>query len=848
MTQNDGSATGLSRRQLLALAAAAGIAGRMSPAHAQPVQVAGGNDWPIQEPYPALNGGRFLPGRVPASPDPLVRYRWPGPAASDGLQVYQLRPRAVVADDAGAFRGAESATTSRCRIEVGAPGSLRLDFGVESPAWLEFDCPDLAGTVELSISEYNRPARVNPGPEHAVKTLTPERVGDTYRLKLNAAYYEGVRFGWIHVRTVDRPWHITGVRLVCQAKPANYVGEFSCSDPRLEEIWYAGAYSARVGFQADHFGAILMDRGDRHSWSGDCYPHQAAAMAVFGNNDFVRDNLVRTATISNGIEIYSLYWVLSLLDHYQASGDDPTFRSMVANARAKLDHADTLFEDPRNMFYGWDERLGAGFEAPDRAETKNVFRATFIQACRRFADALDTIGEENVAFGYRSLAQARTAWLRGADPSWFASWGVHALAEAVIAGVVGDAELEAVYDHEFADRLNRLSFSPFNQYFVLQAMTRLGRIDEALQTVDDCWGGQLDYGGTTYFEVFRPDWVRMLGTNDPVPNSQSGWTSLAHPWSSGVTAWLSHDVLGIRPTSPGYRTFDFGPRPGSGLDFVAGSVPTPYGEVSGRLDVRTGTGRLTVPRGTTARITVPASGRGIERVRLNGTLAWEGRSDEPVTVDDVGPGRHDIDVTYAGRRPRRQLPPLRYPLRFRGTDRTTRGDWGGRYGRDGYVLFSYDGPGAHREVLPPYVGSVTPLAASSWADWSTTLNTQWAVGTADRRAPAPDPGNGTPRTAGVVYSRTPGPGGMTMVVDVQADPRRPVQLSLYFIDWDSRSRRLAVEVFDLETRKLLAPEQLVDDFHDGVYLRFECDRSVRLRIAHVLGANAVLSALFFDPL
>lgn len=873
MTQNDRSArqggadTALTRRQLLGAAAAVGVVSGVAPTLAQSANAAGGgggssssssllDDLRIPEPYPPLHGGRFLPGQVPSSPDPLVRYRWSNPRADDGLQVYQLRPRAVVTEDADAFRGVPSAGTPRCLIEVRAPGSLRVDFGVESPAWLEFDSPDLVGTVEMSVSEYNRPARVNPGPEHPVKTLTPERVGNTYRLKLNAEYYEGVRFGWIHVRDIDQPWRITGIRLVCQAKPANYVAEFSSSDPRLDEIWYAGAYSARVGFQADHFGAILMDRGDRHSWAGDCYPHQATAMVAFGNDDFVRENLIRTATISNGIEIYAVYWVLSLLDYYQQSGDTDTFRDMVPGTREKLDHADTLFEDPRNMFYGWDERLGAGFEAPDRPETKNVFRATFIQACSRFANALDTLGEHEAASDYRARARSRTAQLRGDDPSWFASWGIHALSEAVTAGVVRDSERDQVFKHEFADRLNRVSFSPFNQYFVLQAMTGLDRVDEALQTVDDCWGGQLDYGGTTYFEVFRPDWVTMLGANDPIPNSQSGWTSLAHPWSSGVTAWLSHDVLGIRPTTPGYHTFDFAPRPGRRLDFVEGSMPTPFGTVSGRFDMRTGQGRLVVPAGTTARVLVPKDGRRVERVRLNRRIVWDARGKssaerEParqVTVDDIGPGTWEIDVTYVGDRRRPSHEHMHYPMRFLGSDRTTSGDWGGRYGSDGYVLFSYDAPGQHREVLPDYVGSVTPLTSSSWADWSTTLDTQWAVGTDDRRALAPDPGNGTPRNAGVVYSRAPAPGGMTMVVDIEATPDQAVRIGLYFVDFDSTARRLAVEIFDLETRKLLAPEQLIDDFHDGVYLRFACDRPVRLRVAHVLGANAVLSGVFFDPL
>lgn len=86
-----------------------------------------------------------------------------------------------------------------------------------------------------------------------------------------------------------------------------------------------------------------------------------------------------------------------------------------------------------------------------------------------------------------------------------------------------------------------------------------------------------------------------------------------------------------------------------------------------------------------------------------------------------------------------------------------------------------------------------------------------------------------------------------MAIDVTATAGTTFQLAMYFVDWDSVSRRSAVEVFDLQTRKLVAPEQMVTEYHGGKYLVYACDRSVRLRIAHIRGDNAVLSGLFFDP-
>ena len=128
-----------------------------------------------------------------------------------------------------------------------------------------------------------------------MKTAVPARYGNSFRLELNRELYEGVRFGWIHVRSLRKPAVIRNVRLICQTKPVNYEGWFDCNDPQLTRIWYTGAYTVRLNLLKDYFGAILMERSDRHSWTGDAYTAQAAALAAFGNFPFIRKNLLYTS-------------------------------------------------------------------------------------------------------------------------------------------------------------------------------------------------------------------------------------------------------------------------------------------------------------------------------------------------------------------------------------------------------------------------------------------------------------------------------------------------------------------------------------------------------------------------
>ena len=809
-----------------------------------------------KQPYPALSGGAFDGPVVKESPDPLVAYRWKETKADDGVQVYGLRPVAAVADAQASFVNLASATGGKAEIAVKGTGSIRFDFGVESAGWLEFDSPDLAGLVELSISEYNEPAKVNSGPAHPVKTAAPVKYGNTYRLELNSALYEGVRFGWIHVRSFASTWHITDIRLVCQTKPTNYNGSFSCSDPMLTRIWYSGAYGVKLNMTKDYFGAILMDRGDRISWTGDAHPSQAAALVAFGNHDFIRKNIDNTSGQSNGIRSYSLYWVLSLLDYYNYTGDAATLERYIANACGKLDDALRVYgTNPGLGFYGWDERLGAGFEHHSCQESQNAYKMLSIRVWKEFADAMGKSGRTDLSDKYNRYANEKMTELRR-NAAWHQGFGLHSGADAVNTGLLNDAEKKALFEATFADRVSRVSFSPFNQYFVIQALALMNKNDDALSSISDLWGGMIQYGGTTFFEDFRPSWSTALGTNDAVPNNQCGYTSLCHPWGSGVTKWLSEEVLGIKPTLPGFKTFDVTPHLGRTLTSVMGITPTPHGAVRASFNVATGICVVTVPVGTVGRVGIPKVERTIKSITVNGCTAWDGtfrltpgigganQDADFVYLTALQPGKYTIAVAYSGTTPPYVEVPENFPARFVREDPQTRGNWGGVYGKDGYLLCNYNGNGSDKMKLPAYVSSVNYYMNSGTGKPNAVV---WAPGTNDARALAPDPGNGSPRAAAALFTGDPAACQQAFTVTINLNGRHDYQVALYFADWDDKARKVAVDLFDESTLCLVAPTKVVKDLHGGKYLVYSYDKSARFRIYHVRGDNAVLSGIFLDP-
>lgn len=787
--------------------------------------------------YPFLKG-TMVKKNIVCSPDPLVNYRWKNPDANDGLEVFIQKPVTIVCD-----KPENLIVRKKSNLTVLGPCNIMLDFGEVNAGWLEFECDDQETIpIECSISEFNEPAVFNWGAEHPVKTAVPKRYGQTYRLELNKQLYEGVRFAWIHLKDVTKVFKIKNVRLVCQTKPVNYEGSFNCNDEQLNRIWYTAAYTVRLNLLKDYFGAILMERGDRHSWTGDAHTSQAAALVAFGNYDFIRKNILYTAEQFNGILSYSLYWVQSLLDYYQYTGDQILLDSLCDKACDKLEIAYQHYEQrPSITFYGWDERLGAGFENPNCKEAYWAYKMLSIQTWKRFAKAMNDCGKLELSRKYAAYAEEKQCQLKSCL-DWLKELDIFAASDAINAGVVSTEDIKTLWDKVFSDRLQRVSYSPFNQYFVINALARIGRYGEAMNTIDDCWGGQLRYGATTFFEVFRPSWnLCKLADNDAPVNNQCGYTSFTHPWSAGIAKWLSEEILGVKPNTPGFKTFTVCPHLTSGLTRIDGAVPTPYGKIQIYMDIKEGKGSLFVPSGTRGQLAIPLMGVENVNIKINGkNVQPERKNTTHAYLPVLNEGLYLFEFSYD--RPVESLV-IKEDIKYCYSaftvqeDTLTKGNWKGVYGSKGYVLFCYDEIGAHRSKLPEHCKSII---------YQKNGYCIYQDASSDKRALISNEMGCSDRRLGAIITQDPLACFQTMTIDIDYCHDKPYKISLYFVDWDHNGRRSAIELFDLKTKRILSPIHMVRDYEMGRYVTFEVNQPVRIRICQVRGNNASCSALFID--
>lgn len=170
--------------------------------------------------------------------------------------------------------------------------------------------------------------------------------------------------------------------------------------------------------------------------------------------------------------------------------------------------------------------------------------------------------------------------------------------------------------------------------------------------------------------------------------------------------------------------------------------------------------------------------------------------------------------------------PSNYPASaasFVGTDTTSKGNWPGRYGQEGYRI-----AGSLTLLLPPNVLVVrSGYRSLTWANPSSDIRAPFATAAA------------TSRLAAAWASST----ALTIDVIMTDTATRPV--ALYFLDWDTMARSQSVEVLDAGTGRLLET-RAVSAFSGGVYLKWNVTGQVRFRLKRIAGVDAVVSGVLID--
>ena len=408
-------------------------------------------------------------------------------------------------------------------------------------------------------------------------------------------------------------------------------GFFRCSDEELNRIWEVAAYTMDLTTREFFTDGI---KRDRWTWSGDAIQSYLMNYYLRFDTECVKRTIRQlrgkdpvTAHI-NTIMDYTFYWFKSVSDYYEYTGDAAFVCEMWPRMVSLMDYvlsrtnADGLAEGRPDdwIFVDW-----VDFPMHKRG-TLAFEQILFAKALETMARCAEIVSEyqESSDYSEQSEYSEKAAHVRKRIKELF--WDeeqqayLHAIEDghlnpqvtkfpnmfAIIYGLSDDSERQQIMQHVMLNPAIAPITTPYMRFYELEALCMMGLQSKVLPEIKAYWGGMLREGATSFWEKYNPE---EKGIQHLAMYGRPYGKSLCHAWGASPIYILGKYFLGVKPTKPGYETYEIRPTLG-GLSWMEGEVPTPFGKISVKMNdqhitVRSdgGHGTLIVGR---QRIEIPA--------------------------------------------------------------------------------------------------------------------------------------------------------------------------------------------------------------------------------------------------
>ncbi len=398
-------------------------------------------------------------------------------------------------------------------------------------------------------------------------------VSDTYITKDGEQEFEAL--GWFNGEHITYEFP-SGVKILeLKYRETGYNTEFSglfeCKDEKLNALWQKSLRTLYVTMR-DNF----MDCPDREraQWWGDVTNEMAMMMYSLDADSYllyqkgvasmlghIEDDVLQTVVPSTDsffeLPVQQLAGICGFRTYYMYTGDRDFLASVYDAALNYVNlwkiGSDNLVEH-RTGSWDW---LDWGNYA-DVAAIENAWYYYALSCIKEMADILGKNSDDITArmalikTGYESL------WTnKGYKSSGNLSPDDRANALAVISGLASEDKYDAIT----SVLTGTYNSSPYMEYYVLEALCRMDRYDEARSRMLKRYEKMIKEDYSTLWE----NWVKADGTSN-------------HAWSGGPLVIMSKYFAGVRPVKAGYEEYIIKPEL-SGNDTVKCVVPSVKGYI-----------------------------------------------------------------------------------------------------------------------------------------------------------------------------------------------------------------------------------------------------------------------------
>ena len=589
-------------------AGAGGAQGERRSPYARPVEFVTGTTLDSCFSHYPLVKSRQKPRRVTRAGARVTVYDF----GLDAFAQLTLRLRAGRDGDSVTVRLGEAARDGR--VDLNPPGTVR----------------HASYTIRLRRGTHDYPLRLRPDPRNTARganesgvdpILMPACVGEVYPFRYVEVEGDArVRAVWreaVHEPFSDRESY------------------FHCSDTVLNRVWdlckysikatsFAGIYvdgdRERIPYEADvlvnqlsHYASdreyTMARRSVAHLIKNPTWPTEWVLLTPrLAWLDYLHTGdsqlLVRYYTDLGAKTLSALRDSRGLISTRTGLVTDSVRRSIHFRGRALRDIVDW----PQGGAAGVEKEAAGEADGHEMRDINTVVNAYHYDALRCMSLIAGALGHEadSLRFARMAATTARSVnsllWdeARGAyvDGEGSRHCSQHSSMFALAFGMVPREREQRVASHV---RSRGMACSVYGAQFLLDALYRAGQGEAALSLMAGTgrrgWYNMLRMGSTITTEAW-----------DYVYKANLDWN---HAWGAAAANIIARRLMGIRPLEPGYARIDIRPQPGT-LRHARILQPSPRGSIAlelrrrrdGHYDLR-----VTVPANSTARITLPTTGR-----------------------------------------------------------------------------------------------------------------------------------------------------------------------------------------------------------------------------------------------
>lgn len=440
-------------------------------------------------------------------------------------------------------------------------------------------------------------------------------------------FYEFKGFRYVEILNVSATLSADDVWMLAKNYPfPENTANFLCSDKTLEDIWNICAHGVKIGTQDTYLDCPTREKG---GFVGDALVSGLTHLILTGDiriyKKFITD-CINSAGFCPGIPShapsnvlssladYSLLFPLFLQHYYSYTGDIEFIKTClpvldgIIRYYSRFENKDYLLEaitqpikgDTPNpaILVDWPPELrdGYDFESAEKGicTPANIYYYGCIknaallydiagdkQKCRQLAEKCRLLEKSII----NVLYDQKQGLFRDSDSSLHC--GLHGNALPLFFGLVPPKGYAPIVNML---KEKRLCCGVYFAFFVIKGLYSIGEYELAYDLISGkdihSWYNMLKSGATTCMEVWGPD--------------QKWNTSWCHPWSSSPIYFFTMELMGIKPSSSGWKTVMCSPKIPSKPDSMSVEFPVSTGMIKASF-VRNGDSvdySISVPKNT----------------------------------------------------------------------------------------------------------------------------------------------------------------------------------------------------------------------------------------------------------